>query len=134
VADIAAAMRTYLLTQTDVTNEVSTRVYFDVLPQGATLPAVVIDQTGLELTRKLDGTQSLQRRAFQLFAYASTHSDLANTVTPLITAIEMDTGTWDTTTVRRSYVMDSTFWTDAPQDGSQAYRRGCTLTVVMWHE
>jgi len=39
-------MRTYLLTQTAVTDLIGTRIYFDALQQSTSMPAVVFELTG----------------------------------------------------------------------------------------
>jgi len=128
-------MRTYLLTQTDVTNEVSTRVYFDVLPQGAELPAVVIERDTAQITRHLSGTQALRRSVCQVDVYAGNHPAVINASDAVVTALEMYTGSWtNTINVRRSYITDLSKSTDNPADGSQAFRHIDTLTCVVWYE
>jgi len=42
MADVISAVRTYVLAQSSVNTTISQRMYFDVLMQGATLPACVI--------------------------------------------------------------------------------------------
>lgn len=44
MADVASAVRTYLLTKSAITDLVSTRIYPDDLPQAAQMPAIVYNK------------------------------------------------------------------------------------------
>ena len=127
MSDILAATRTYLLTQSGVTDLVATRLYYDNLPQNATLPAVVLYQTAEDATRHLASSDTLNRHGLLLEVYATTHTSAAAVGEALKAAIEMQSGTWGTVDVRGAYVESVVDSPDAPKDGSQNYRRVRTL-------
>jgi len=132
VSDAVAGMRTYLLTQSDVTNTTS-RIYFSNLPQGVTLPAVVLEQSGDEIVRHLSNTTTLRRTTINVIAYASTHTVAASLGDVLTTAIEFDTGTWGSVSVRRAYVEGTVDLVEPPIDGSEDFRHVRSLLSVVWH-
>lgn len=133
MSDAVAAMRTYLLTQSGVTDECSTRIYYGNLPQAVTLPAVVIEQTGDDIARHLGATTTLRRTTIGVHAYAENHTDAAALGDALVSAIEFDSGTWGTVTVNRAYVEGVVDITEPPRDASQAYRRIRSLLAIVWH-
>ena len=131
--DVAKALRTQLLTVTDITNQVSTRVYWDTLPQAATLPAIVVQMTGTDRQRNIGAAEQFYRSTVQLEVYADSHAD-AVTVGDLVeTNVEFDAGTWGTLTVSRSLVETVVDVVEAPADGSDAWRRIRSMSIVVWH-
>jgi hypothetical protein len=133
MSDPVAAMRTHLLTQSGVTNLVSSRIYYGNLPENATLPAVMIEQRDSQVQRRLAATTSLRRASLNVNAYATTHSALASLGDALVSAIEFKTGTWGTVSVRRAYVEGQFDVNEPPRDGSSAYRCIRSLLAVVWH-
>jgi len=133
-------IRTHLLTQVDVTNLASTRIYYDNLPQNATLPAIVIQQTNddAEPARHLAGIDVLHRAYVSLFCYADTHSAAATLGQAVFAAMETENevthNTWGSTTVRRAFVDVMQDGTEAPRDGSDAWRHVRDCFAVVWYD
>ena len=68
----AHELRTYLVTQSDVTDEVGTRIYPEVLPQSPTLPAVVFRTLTGNSHGHLSGKSCLADAVVQFDCYALT--------------------------------------------------------------
>jgi hypothetical protein len=133
VSDMAAACRTYLLTQAGVSSLVGSRVYFDVLPQTVTMPAVVIEMTADDIVRTLTATTTTRRTTLSVHSYADTHTGAVALGDAVETALEFKAGTWGSVTVKRSYVEATVDLVESPRDGSDAYRRIRSHLVVAWH-
>ena len=132
MSDIVAATRTYLLTQSGVTDLVGTRIYYDNLPQGATLPAVVVYQAGEDLVRHIAAADTLSRHALMVDVFATTHASIAALGAALVTALEMQTGTWGTVDVRRVHVDNIVDTVESPRDGSDAFRHVRIMSCGAW--
>ncbi len=134
MSDILAEARTYLLSQTGVTDVASTRIYFDNLPQSATLPAVVLElNDDYPAARHLGGTGDLKRTSMTAYSYATTRTVAATLGDAVYSALEFDTGTWGATTVDRSLVENTFDATDQPKDGSGAWRHIRAVFFAVWH-
>jgi len=129
---VVADCRTHLLTQSGITDLVGTRVYFDNLPQSATLPSIVVYQAGDDLVRHLDAADTLSRVGLQVDVYATTHEAADGVATVLINVIEMDVGTWGASTTRRAYVDSVVAGVNEPRDGSDAWRHLRILSCSVW--
>ena len=136
MSDIVKALRTYMLTVTDITNEVSTRIYYDNLPQNATLPAVVISNDGAELIRNIASADSLRRSTMSVEIYSDSttaHADVTDAEEAVTATLEHNTGTWDTVAVRECLIDDLADTIETPVDGGDAFRRVRTISCVVWH-
>lgn len=136
MSDAVAAMRTYLKTQsgvTDLCGGSDARIYYGNLPQNPTLPAVVLEQTGDDIQRKLAGATTLRRTRINVHAYAESQPDAAALADALATAIEFGSGTWDTMDVRRALVEGVVDASEPLREGRQAFRNVRSLLTVVWH-
>lgn len=68
------SFRTYLLTKTGVTDEVSTRIYPGYLPKNATLPAVVFNVISQVPAHHLGAAAEVTEARIQLDIFAATRS------------------------------------------------------------
>ena len=132
MSDIAAAVRARLLLVSGVTDLVSTRIYFDNLPQGATLPALTVERAGEEPTRSLTAASSLTRVTTLVTVYAASHTSAASVGDAVHAALEMQSGTWNSVTIRRALVTGTNDIIESPQDGSDAYRHVRIMTLGVW--
>jgi len=127
--------RTHLLTQSDVTDLVGTRIYYDNLPQNASIPALVIEMSDDEpAARHLTGSGTLHRAGVGIFAYADTHPTVASVGEAVLASIEYASGTWGDSTVHRAFVENVQDATDAPKDGGHVFRRVRGLLCTVWYE
>ena len=133
--DAVAATRTRLLAVSAVTDLVGTRVYWEALPQGATLPAIVLELNTSEcIDRHLAGTGVLFESSVNVYCYADTHTASVALGDAVYTALEFQSGTWGTVSIKRVYVENTQDVTEPPRDGSQAARRVRALFVSIWHD
>lgn len=72
MADVCVALRTYLLTKTAITDIVGQRIYADQLPQGATIPAVVMYIASESYDHALDGLAGMIHTRVQFECLADT--------------------------------------------------------------
>ena len=134
MSDIVSATRSYLLTQSGVTALVGQRIYWDNLPQSATLPALVIELSSSDLAdRTLAIVGTLFLSYVNVYCYASTHAAAASIGDAAHAALEFQSGTWGSVAVKRCYVENTQDVTDSPRDGSDAFRRVRALFCSMWH-
>ena len=130
---ITQDVRTYLLTQSTVTALVGTRIYYDHLPQRATLPALVVNLITSVSQREVDAASGTARARVQVDCYAATYAASASLGELVRKVTEQYTGTMGSTTVDRAHVETVTELDDGPTDGSDAYRYIRSLDVVLWH-
>lgn len=131
---ITADTRTYLLTQSSVTDLVGNRIYFDNLPQSATLPAVVLEMSdSFPASRHLTATGTLDRSALTAYCYASTRTSASSLGDAVYAAIEFKAGTWGSSTVSRALVDNTYDGTDQPRDNSAAWRYIRAIFFAVWH-
>ena len=134
MSDIVAATRTHLLAQSGVTDLVSTRIYYNNLPQNATLPAIVVELVGSEvMDRHLSATGALYRAQVNVYCYASTHSVVAAVGAAVYAAMEFITGTWGSVTVKLSLVEHEHDLTVPPRDASENYQQMRALMCAVLH-
>ena len=134
MSDILGAMRTKLLATTAVTDLIGTRIYFDDLPQSATLPAIVIEMTNSEVAdRTLSATGTLYRAGINVYCYATTRTTSISVGDAVYAALEFATGTWGSVSVKRALVENTQDVTEPPRDGSAAWRFVRALFTVVWH-
>lgn len=134
MSDAVAAVRTQLLATSGVTDLVGTRIYFDNLPQNATLPAIVVEQSSDDIIRHLGATTAHRRTAVNAHCYATTHTSAAAVGAAVETAMEFGTGTWGGVTVDRCLVEGTVDLVEPPRDGADAWRRVRSLLLVVWHQ
>lgn len=85
-------LRAYLLTQTGVTDLVSTRIYPNRLPDGPTLPAVVYQRISTNHALA-SGNVPLVRARIQVDAWAERYEDVSAIGAALHTALDMVSAT-----------------------------------------
>jgi len=134
MSDVVAAVRAKLAATNTVTALVSTRMYYDNLPQAATMPALVLEQTGSDNVRHLTASTSLKRKTIAVHCYATTHAAAVATGDVVESALEFATGSWNGITVTRSYVEGTADLVEPPRDGSDNFRRVRSLLCVVWHK
>ena len=133
MSDVVAAVRSKLAATGTVTALVSTRLYYDNLPQNATMPAIVIEQTGIDNVRHLTASISLVRKTVAIHCFATTHASAVATGDAVEAALEFSTGTWGTLKVKRAYVEGTADIVEPPRDASDNFRRVRSIMVAIWH-
>lgn len=83
MADVAFAVRAYLLTKTAITDLVGQRIYTDQLPQNPTLPAIVMFKRYTQHEHALSDLAGLASANIQFECFATTRS-VANSIADAI--------------------------------------------------
>lgn len=72
MADVMVGVRGYLLSRTAITELVGQRIYTDIMPQNATLPAVAFSKRTTRHERTLSGFAGIAHCRLQFDCYAAT--------------------------------------------------------------
>lgn len=83
MADISKALYTFLAADSNITAQVSTRIYRDRLPQGATMPAIVYTLVSGTVEHHMENAADLANDTYQIDVWASSRSS-ANSVGELV--------------------------------------------------
>ena len=133
MSDSVSSMKTYLLTQSGVTDLVVARIYYSDLPQNVILPALALELTQSEIIRHLSATTTLRRDTVNVYCYAGTYTAAAALGAAVETALEFATGTWGAMAVSRCLVEGTVDVTEPPRDASEAWRWVRGIMAVVWH-
>lgn len=85
MADVAIAIRTWLLQKTDLTSVVGQRIYTDILPQNPVLPAVTFSKLFTFHDHTISNLAGVAHTRFQFDCYAKTRA-AANQIAEIIRA------------------------------------------------
>mgnify|MGYP003627568974 CR=1 FL=1 len=133
MADIGVGIRTYLLTKTAVTDIIGTRIYPTVLPQNATLPAIVFDIFGGTPDDVLTGSSGSFRAVVDLECISTNHitsNDLAEQVR-LVTQGYFGAMGDEQVNASRLFSRSETYV--QPIDGSDVGRHVVSITFEITH-
>lgn len=133
MSDIGVGIRTYLLTKTAVTDIVGTRIYPTVLPQNATLPAIVFDVFGGTPDDVLTGSSGSFRAVVDIECISTNHitsNDLAEQVR-LVTQGYFGAMGDEQVNASRLFSRSETYV--QPIDGSDVGRHVVSITFEMTH-
>jgi hypothetical protein len=133
MADIAAAVRTYLLTQSTVTDVCGTRVSFDVLPQNVTLPAVVVSVVDTEANNHMSSGSQIARSTVEIESYATTRTAANNLAEQIRLVLQHYEGAAGSVTIVGATLRDERDDRDPPVDGSQVFRRIRSQDYEIWY-
>jgi hypothetical protein len=133
VTEIKKGLIDYLLTQTPVTDLVSTRIRPGVIEQGLARPNVRIDQTGGEVHYDMGGNSGLCETFLSIICEADTEKaacELAETV-----RLEVDgfSGSWGDETVRGSFWVGTRDTRTRPQSGGEVGKPSQTIALQVMH-
>jgi len=131
MADIAQALYTRLTNDTDVSNEVGSRVYPFTPPQGVTKPYITYQLINMsERPHAMGGDPQLVVDRYQLDIYGETYSDVITVDDAVMGALSRWTGSAAGVTV------DSILHTDRRdtyEDDTELYRRSIDFEIA-WRE
>lgn len=124
MADVAIALRGYLLSKSAVTQLIGQRIYTDQLEQGATMPAVVMNKLFTVHDHALSDKAGLAHARIQFECYATTRQ-VANSVADAMhtSGIMTFKGVTGSVDIRGARVEEGmSYKTDPPTDGSDESR------------
>jgi hypothetical protein len=75
MADVVSAIRSYLLSRSEVTDVIGQRMYLDRLPQGATLPAATIEKTSSSVDHLLSNVSGFIKTRLAIRVHATRRLD-----------------------------------------------------------
>lgn len=113
------ALRSYLLTQTAITNIVSTRIRPTYLPQNPTLPSLTYQQISGDSNQALDGRSAVRRGRVQIDAWAKTYDEAVSLAEAVSTALDGVRVTSDGVELTDSWQASQI---DMYEDGIEAHR------------
>ena len=134
-ADVSKALRDKILSYTDVAALVGQRMYFDVLVQNATLPAIAYYKVSTVREHTISNVTDLAHSRFQFDCYATT----AERANDIVHAIRKSGICSFRGTVKDIYFCGAEFENDlngfdSPTDGSQEYRYISTFDLVVHYQ
>lgn len=133
MSDLSKGLVIYLKAQSTVTDVCGTRITYDELPQGSTLPALVIHDLGGVTERHTGGSTNHARSRLQVDAYATKHADATNLAKQVRLVTENFSGSWDSETIIHAMADRSPQTLDRPTQGTEASRRIATLDLIVYH-
>ncbi len=116
--ELEEAVMAYLLSYIGLTALVSTRIFYDELPQGTTLPAVVILNVSDVKAHGLSGQSKLERPNYQFTAYAATKSSAKAVAIQLKAALSDYHGTLSGVVVQKMELQSEFSTLDTTPDGT----------------
>lgn len=134
-ADVGQAVRDRLANTASIEALVATRIYADVLEQGATLPALVVQVPDGQPTEFLNSPTRYHRGTVTVQAYGPTRAE-ANALAKLVrdSALPADLrGSVEGVAIGEvSLVSGPAELVDEPKDGSDRFRRLTQQTFSIW--
>ena len=127
---ISAAINTYLLTQSAVTNIVASRIYPVILPQKPTYPAITYRDDEHSFDESFDGQNGLVESFYEIDAWSDTYVGAETLATAVRAALMNYTGTMgNVTSIMRVRITSGPFTVYENTVG--AYRQ--TQVFSIWH-
>ena len=121
--DVGAAARELLMQAVPVTQMTGTRVFSDMLPQGAKTPAIVYAVTGEIANDVLGGPLGMEQASIQMLCYGATRSEANSLHFNVKQTLAGFRGIVAGVTIREvSQDSGLNYDVDLPQDGSDSYR------------
>lgn len=131
MADIAVAVRSFLLGKTAITDIIGQRMYTDMLPQAATLPAVEMEKLFTTHDHELSNYAGLAHARLQFRCYASTRL-VANSIAEAIRAsgIATQKGTTGGADIRGARMEEGmSYVVNTARDGGDEHRYVSTIDL-----
>ena len=137
MADITKSLRTYLLTQSTVTDVCGTRINFDEADQSwidNSATHVLLHFITGDSVRSLDGPSGLARTVVQVDCLSDSHQTATDLREQIRLVTENTTNaTWGSQAIGRCYANKIADSTDRPSKGAAHSRRKCPLELTVWH-
>lgn len=133
MADVGTAVRAYLLTKTAITDIVSQRFYADILPQGATLPAIAYSRTSTAHDHDLSNLSGLAHARIQFECFAATRAQ-SNAIADAIrsSGVMAIKGTYSSVDIRGVRIEEGIrSYMDFPTDGSDEHRYVASIDLMV---
>ena len=123
----------YLLTQTAVTNLVSTRIRPGVIEQGLARPHLRVDQTGGDVHYSMAGNTGLAETFLDITCEADSEKEANELAETVRKEIDGFAGTWGSETVRASFWRGTRDTRTPPTSGGEVGLPSQTVAVEVMH-
>jgi hypothetical protein len=132
VANVAIALRAYLIGQSSLSDQISTRMYPDALPQSSTLPAVSYRKISGVHDHYVEGYSGVCTARITFDCYAATRSSaeaVADAIAELMNGLRGTYSSVDILDVQ--YDSGPEYYEESPQDGSDEHRYVTTMDFLI---
>ena len=126
---IGIAIYGILSADSDVTDDVSTRIFPNVAPPKTTFPFIVYDVTSDEPTDYKQGVSSLDTNSVMVSVYAETYTKAADVATNVRTALDRTSGTYSVVVVQSIKFDGYNDSFDEDSGGRGIYRKALDFNV-----
>lgn len=116
---MGAGLYSYLASVTDLTDEVSTRIYASAAPQGTTLPYITYHEISGETQHHQTAAAGLVDSRFQIDVWAANHTSREAVFEEVRLALDGYEGAMGSTTVDRVVIESRQDSTDRGEAGSE---------------
>jgi hypothetical protein len=116
--EIEEALTTYLLSQSGLTALIDRRFFYDLLPQGCVLPAVVCQNVSDVKDHTYSGIQQLERPMYQFTTYANSRASARAVAAQIKAALSDYHGTMSGLTVQYIRLENELTSTETGTDGT----------------
>lgn len=129
MAGIGTGLRTYLLTVSDVTDLVSSRMRPDALTQNETFPALVIEEFSSDHSHTISASSGIVTSDINISCYSESRLEAENVAEKVRAALQGYTGAAGSETIQSSILRNRASAYMVPADGSDG---GLYVTALLF--
>ncbi len=125
-------LRTFLLTSTDLTDLIDTKIYPDQAPQNVAMPYIVYFRISGQRVRSLDGPNRLIHPRLQYDVLAATRQEAKDIAAVFRNFLDGYQGDIGGLYAQKIEVSDDRDFFEEPIHGDEVGARGVSLDVMVW--
>jgi len=133
VATLKKAIIDYLLSQSAVTDLVSTRIRPGVIEQGLARPHLRVSQTGSDVHYAMTGNTGLGETFIEITCEGDTEKEAADLAEVVRKEVDGYSGTWGTVSIKASFWRGTRDTRTAPPGGGEVGLPSQTIAVEVFH-
>ena len=133
MSTLKKAIIDYLLTQTAVTDLVSTRIRPGVVEQGLARPHLRVNQTGSDVHYAMSGNTGLGETFLEIVCEGDTEKEVAELAEVVRKEGDGVSGTWGSVSVKASFWRGTRDTRTGPQSGGEVGFPSQTIAVEVFH-
>lgn len=132
MADMEKAIKSILVADATVLALVSTRVYPNWVPQGASMPAISFNQVSGIRDYSMDGADGMAQTLYQIDCWATTYSETRDLADAVRGALSAYSGTIAGVTIDVAFLQDENDVPEYSKQSDVAKRYGKSLDFTIW--
>lgn len=132
MASVETEIYFILTNNTDVTDLVSTRIYPNILEQGAVMPAITYQQTSGPRDEVMDGPSGLVDSSFGIIVYSGDYSEVRTVANVIRKALDGYSGTADAIEIEAIHLVSESDEPAFPPGKDVIKRYAKRLTFRVW--